>query len=205
MIIRSAAEGLRLRCRWTARRTAATVAAHELDLLPEVQEATQFCNSGKHALALPLLQRAVDVLQTATGSSPITRAAQVRLGSAHFAVGQLQRAETSFATADSTPVSDDASLADVLDLRLKLIRTQLLLGQLTAAVQTCSTTVADCEQQGGATPDTESLGIALRHLGALQMLSTAAVPQDVDAAETNLLRAARLANAAVDHAEVGRR
>ena len=69
-------------------------AAQQLDSLPEVQEASRLCAHGKHASALPLLQRVVEICSSTMGAtSSLTQTAQLRLGSTYFALSDLRSAE----------------------------------------------------------------------------------------------------------------
>ena len=78
----------RVRC------SSSEAAAQQLDSLPEVQEASRLCAQGKHAAALPLLQRVVEICSSTMGAtSSFTQAAQLRLGSTYFALSDLLKAE----------------------------------------------------------------------------------------------------------------
>jgi Tetratricopeptide repeat len=72
----------------------------QLKALSETQEAQVFAAQGRHAQAVPLLNRAVDICATAMGAeSSLTQAAQRRLGRTLYDAGLLPDAEVRAAVA----------------------------------------------------------------------------------------------------------
>jgi hypothetical protein len=97
MIVRAAQRTLRKlqlrKCRYLS--AASWCAADvQLEALSETQEAEALCAQGRHAQAVPLLNRAVDICATAMGAdSSLTQAAQRRLGRTLYDAGFLPDAE----------------------------------------------------------------------------------------------------------------
>ncbi|KAG5191083.1 hypothetical protein JKP88DRAFT_347507 [Tribonema minus] len=126
----------------------------------------------------------------------LTQAANRRLGLTLYRAGRLAEAEAAVRAAVGAG-DGAAQLAEYVGAVLLVARAQLFQGKLAAAAATCADAVRACEDGvSGATPDTAALGNALRSLGVVQLLRG-----DGDAAETSLLRAARLSDGAADQAK----